>query len=160
MCLSSKRWPEGKLSWVNVSALLTGRAQALLPVLGELARWGYDWAWSPPRSSESVDLGAIFRLAPGLVDPAALEGVVELTVGDEIAYTFTLCGDEVKLEERRAVRPDARVKGTGEAWVLAFAPDRDRSGLEIIGEYELAIVLLDGLAGARDRASGRAGAVA
>src|SRR5262249_56609929 len=31
MCLSSKRWPEGTLFWVSVSALLTGRAQALLP---------------------------------------------------------------------------------------------------------------------------------
>ena len=39
-----------------------------MPVLGELARWGYQWAWSAPRSSERVDLGAIFRLAPGLVE--------------------------------------------------------------------------------------------
>jgi DNA-binding HxlR family transcriptional regulator len=30
---------------------LTERARELMPVLGELARWGYDWAWSPPRGS-------------------------------------------------------------------------------------------------------------
>ena len=51
---------------------LTERARELMPILGALARWGYEWAWSPPRASESVDLGAIFRLAPGLIaQPAA-----------------------------------------------------------------------------------------
>ena len=49
---------------------LTERARELMPILGELARWGYEWAWSPPRASESVDLGAIFRLAPGLLAPS------------------------------------------------------------------------------------------
>ena len=44
---------------------LTPRAQDLMPILGELARWGYEWAWSAPRASERVDLGAIFRLSPG-----------------------------------------------------------------------------------------------
>ena len=44
------------------------RSRELAPVLGELARWGYEWAWSPPRASERVDLGAIFRLVPGLVN--------------------------------------------------------------------------------------------
>ena len=29
---------------------LTDRARELEPILGELARWGYDWAWGPPRS--------------------------------------------------------------------------------------------------------------
>ena len=42
---------------------LTPRARELMPVLAELARWGYEWAWSPPRGSETIDLGAIFRLA-------------------------------------------------------------------------------------------------
>ena len=46
---------------------LTERARELMPILGELARWGYAWAWGSPRASEAVDIGAIFRLAPGLV---------------------------------------------------------------------------------------------
>ena len=46
---------------------LTPRARDLMPVLGELALWGYRWAWSQPRSGERVDMGAIFRLVPGLV---------------------------------------------------------------------------------------------
>ena len=58
---------------------LTARARELMPVLGELARWGYEWAWSSPRGSEAIDLGAIFRLAPGLVEPSGAAGTVELS---------------------------------------------------------------------------------
>src|SRR6516162_10608922 len=61
---------------------LTERARELMPILGELARWGYEWAWSSPRASESVDLGAIFRLTPGLVAPDSRRGEVELQVSD------------------------------------------------------------------------------
>jgi hypothetical protein len=51
-----------------------------MPVLGELARWGYAWTWSSPRDCEANELGAIFRLAPGLLASAGITGVVELTV--------------------------------------------------------------------------------
>ena len=45
---------------------LTERGRALLPVVGALARWGYQWAWSPPRPGENIDIGAILRAAtPG-----------------------------------------------------------------------------------------------
>ena len=44
---------------------LTARSKELLPVLGALARWGYDWAWTAPRESEAIDIGAILRIAPG-----------------------------------------------------------------------------------------------
>ena len=58
---------------------LTDRAKQLMPVLGALARWGYDWAWSAPRPSEDIDIGAIVRLAPGLVSPPkSLSGSVAL----------------------------------------------------------------------------------
>ena len=67
---------------------LTPRARELMPVLGELARWGYEWAWSAPRGSETIDLGAIFRLAPGLVQTSGATGTVEMSVtGDaELAH--------------------------------------------------------------------------
>ena len=60
---------------------LTERARDLMPVLGELARWGYEWAWSSPRGSESIDIGAIFRLAPGLIRGNGADGTVEFVVG-------------------------------------------------------------------------------
>ena len=45
---------------------LTPRSRALLPVVGELARWGYGFAWGPPRPGERVDVGAVLRAATGL----------------------------------------------------------------------------------------------
>ena len=50
---------------------LTERSRELMPVLGALARWGYDWTWSAPRPGEDVNVGAIFRLAPGHARAAA-----------------------------------------------------------------------------------------
>ena len=110
---------------------LTARARELMPILGELARWGYEWAWSPPRASESVDLGAIFRLAPGLVTRPAATGTVEFGVDGpdgRAVYTFTLAEDSVAVEERSADGADARVTGPTAAWVKAFSPERDRTG--------------------------------
>jgi hypothetical protein len=138
---------------------LTERARDLMPILGELARWGYEWAWSPPRASESVDLGAIFRLAPGLGTRPAATGKVEFGVDEpdgRAAYTFTLADGSVSVEEHSADGADARVTGSATAWVKAFSPERDRSGLELTGDVQLAGMLLDGLLAAGGRASHRA----
>jgi len=71
---------------------LTERAKELLPVVGELARWGYNWAWSPPRPGEAIDIGAIFRCVPGLHMPPGVRGTIELTVrranGDLDLFVF------------------------------------------------------------------------
>jgi DNA-binding HxlR family transcriptional regulator len=57
---------------------LTERSRELEPVIGALARWGYEWTWSAPRDGEDINIGAIFRSAPGLLTPpASFEGVVE-----------------------------------------------------------------------------------
>jgi DNA-binding HxlR family transcriptional regulator len=138
---------------------LTERARELMPVLAELARWGYEWAWSPPRPSESVDLGAIFRLAPGLVNPAEATGTIEFVVEEpdsRSAYTFSVSDDGVAVEERESDRADARIRGTTASWVRAFCPDRDRSGLEITGDHPLAERLLDGLLASHARTADRA----
>jgi len=138
---------------------LTDRARELMPILGELARWGYEWAWSPPRASESVDLGAIFRLAPGLLAPSSTKSTVEFNV-DELegrsAYTFTISDEGVRVEERQADGPDARVTGTTVDWVRAFSPERDRSALQFTGDRQVAETLLDGLVAVGRRAAGRA----
>jgi hypothetical protein len=62
----------------------------------------------------------------------------------------------VTVEERSADGADSRVRGTLEAWIKAFSPERDRTGLQRTGEEPLADALLDGLAAAGRRASGRA----
>jgi hypothetical protein len=130
---------------------LTDRARELLPVLGELARWGYRWAWGSPRSKELVDIGAIFRLAPGLIERSGGTGTVELRVDDRdgasTTYALTIERHEVTVEERAVDAPDARVSGGRSGWVQAFSPERDRSGLAISGDRALAEGLLDQLSG-------------
>jgi HxlR-like helix-turn-helix protein len=141
---------------------LTERARELMPILAELARWGYEWAWSPPRASESVDLGAIFRLAPGLLGRPSTPGTVEFVVDEpdsRAAYTFTLSEERVTVEERPADGADARVIGTVEEWVKAFSPERDRTALHLTGNLSLADAVLDGLAAA-GRGAARAQAAA
>lgn len=132
---------------------LTERARALMPILGELARWGYTWAWGSPRPSERVDIGAIFRLAPGLVKPpSGGGGKVELTVrddkqdGESAAYLIDLSGDRTTIEERADADADAGVTGTRTAWIAALSPPGGRERLAITGDRALAEQLLDSLA--------------
>jgi DNA-binding HxlR family transcriptional regulator len=142
---------------------LTERAKELMPVLGALARWGYDWAWSAPRPGEDIDIGAIVRLAPGMLAPAkSLSGSVALeATGKNSAprtYLLTARRGSVTVEERDDEGADARVSGPHKAWVAAFGPDASRSGLKIEGNKKLAEALLDELAQAAS--SGRAAASA
>lgn len=140
---------------------LTERARDLMPVLGELARWGYEWAWTAPRNSERVDVSAIFRLAPGLLRGLP-RGSVELTIdgdADEASsYTLTSAGGEVAIEWRAAEKPDARVSGTMDAWIAAFSPKGSAGGLRISGDKQLAKRVLDGLVLADRRREGEAAA--
>jgi DNA-binding HxlR family transcriptional regulator len=127
---------------------LTERAKELMPVLGALARWGYEWAWSPPRSAEAVDLGAIFRLIPGLLEPSHIQGKVSLVVRDgetKTTYTVSASGDEVTLAECEESGADARVEGDPAAWIRTLSPEHARDGLQISGNSDLAAKVLDPL---------------
>ncbi len=139
---------------------LTDRARELMPILGELARWGYEWAWSPPRTSESVDIGAIFRLAPGLLRDAHLRGTVQCTVEADPprTYTLTLSRTEATIEEHASGAADALVTGGPHAWIEAFSPQHGRGGLEVSGDRALANRMLDALAGASPAESAAASA--
>jgi DNA-binding HxlR family transcriptional regulator len=131
---------------------LTERARDLMPVLAELARWGYQWSWSAPRTSERVDVGAIFRLAPGLIEPNGTTGEIELNVtdghrdGGPATYTVSIQSDRVEIAERVCEQPGARISGRAEAWVKAFAPEQDHGELTIDGDHSLAEDLIGSLA--------------
>ena len=129
---------------------LTRRAHDLLPVIGELARWGMVWAWGAPRPGEHIDISAIFRAAPGLVRMADDNATVELTValpdGRQTVSSLTTDGDGVRLTEAPAPAPDARIAGSQDAWIAALGPAADRTGLVIEGDGALAGTLLDELA--------------
>ena len=137
---------------------LTDRARALAPVLGELARWGHDWAWGTPRPLEAVDIGAIFRLLPGLLPAGAqLTGRVDLTVidgrdGDETTiYSIVLDDGIVRLssdgpeQDDPSGRADAQASGTASAWIKALSPGPEFGALELSGRHELVTVILQTL---------------
>jgi DNA-binding HxlR family transcriptional regulator len=125
---------------------LTERSRELMPVIGALARWGYEWTWSAPRPGEDVNIGAVFRLAPGLIDPpAGMEGSVDLVVEDERRYRLTVGRDGVEIAEN--VSDDgaaAVVSGDRDAWVRALGPDGSPEGLSFSGNRGLANTLLSG----------------
>jgi DNA-binding HxlR family transcriptional regulator len=141
---------------------LTERSRELIPVLGALARWGYDWTWSAPRPGEDVNVGAIFRLAPGILEPPpGLEGTVELVVDaegetPERQYLVTLAGGRVEISEVGGATPSASVRGPVAAWVRALGPEGSTEALQITGREGLAGAVLAGFTNARSRAASAA----
>jgi DNA-binding HxlR family transcriptional regulator len=135
---------------------LTDRSRALLPVLGALARWGFDWAWGAPRADEAVDVGAFFRVAPGLLTPPddAIGSVALVVQGADDApqrYVVQLAEGALTVEEREAPEANAQVVGSERDWIEAFAPEGSRERLEVSGDERLADVVLDGLSSAGAR---------
>jgi DNA-binding HxlR family transcriptional regulator len=128
---------------------LTERSRELMPVIGALARWGYDWTWSAPRRGEEINIGAIFRTGPGLLQaPRSASGTVELVVrgdrGGDRSYAITLAGGETTISEQPVEGAEAQVAGTIDAWVRALGPDSDSSGLEYAGDRGLADAVIGG----------------
>jgi DNA-binding HxlR family transcriptional regulator len=137
---------------------LTERSRELMPVLGALARWGYDWAWSGPRQGEDVNVGAVFRLAPGLIDAGDASGSVDLVlVGDPDRIFRLIARDgEVTISERPEGDADATVTGSEEGWIGALGPEGSTAALEIGGRAALAQTLLAGFTAAATHAATRA----
>ena len=136
---------------------LTPRSRELLPVLGALARWGYDWAWSAPRENEAIDIGAILRIAPGLLTaPPDLTATAQLTVhtpdGATKHYTLTIADATVAIAEAPAAHADVHLQGTQADWIDALRPTGDLGSLTITGDVRLAAELLGplGMVASRD----------
>jgi DNA-binding HxlR family transcriptional regulator len=131
---------------------LTERSRELMPVVGALARWGYDWTWSAPRPGEDINVGAVFRLAPGLIQPpAGSEGSVDLVVegDDERRYRLTVSHGRVEISENvPADGAGAVVAGNPEAWGRARGPEGAAGGGAFSGDRGLADALLSGFTAA------------
>jgi DNA-binding HxlR family transcriptional regulator len=138
---------------------LTERSRELMPVVGALARWGYDWTWSAPRPGEDINVGAVFRLAPGLMEPpAGVEGTVEMIVeadGDENAerrYRLTASRGRVEISEGESEAAAAAVvSGSQAAWVRALGPGGSSDELAFNGNRGLADAILAGFTAAAAR---------
>ena len=129
---------------------LTTRSRELLPVLGALARWGYDWAWTPPREGEAIDIGAILRIVPGLAEPPpGMSGTAELSVvrpdGMTCHYALTVARGQVSIAERAAPDATARISGTERDWIEGLGPSARRDALNITGDERFAGIVLDGV---------------
>jgi DNA-binding HxlR family transcriptional regulator len=143
---------------------LTERSRELLPVLGALARWGYDWTWSSPRAGEDINVGAIFRLAPGLLSPPVdVSGSIDLVVsaeGEEPELRFRLSasdGQATIAERSIDGRPDVTVTGSRADWVRALGPEGSLDEVDTHGDRALADALLGGFVrAAQNRAAVRA----
>ncbi len=131
---------------------LTPRAQELMPVLAELALWGYRWAWSRPRPGERVDIGAIMRLVPGLVSGDGHQGEIQCTItdghreGGPLNLTVVIGSEQSTVAEAESEAPDARISGNTHAWTAAFSPGGGSDALTIEGDRELAEHMLSSLA--------------
>jgi hypothetical protein len=127
-----------------------------MPVVGALARWGYDWTWTPPRSGEDVNIGAIFRIGPGMLEaPRGVEGAVDFVVEGEGTYRMAVGGGRTAITEPGAESDGppaaARVTGTVDAWVRALGPDGETGELRVSGNEALADGVLRGFTGAASR---------
>ncbi len=109
-----------------------------------------------PRPGEDVNVGAIFRLAPGLIEPPpGVEGTVELIVeanGDERPERhYRLIASRGRLEISEAdsdASAAAVVRGSQDAWVRALGPDGSSDELSFNGNRGLADQVLSGFTAA------------
>jgi DNA-binding HxlR family transcriptional regulator len=134
---------------------LTERSRDLMPVIGALARWGYDWTWSAPRPGEDINVGAVFRLAPGMIQtPPGMEGSVDLVVegeGDVPERRYRLTASQGHIEISESVEGEgagAVVSGGRDAWVRALGPDGSSDSLSFSGNRGLADAVLGAFTGA------------
>jgi DNA-binding HxlR family transcriptional regulator len=142
---------------------LTERSKELMPVIGALARWGYDWTWTAPRKGEEVSIGAIFRTGPGLLSlPRSTKGSVEFVVrgdrGQDRSYIFTAAGGGVTISEQPTESSGATVTGDVKAWVAALGPEGDAGQLSYEGDRALADAIISAFAAAAAGSADRAAA--
>ncbi len=155
----------------RVELELTDAGRELLPVARALTRWGMRHVWSAPRERERVDVGALLRLLPVLLEEhvGLPEGCVEAVVADadpplrrqyrvedgRLRIADEHGGDDVERpgsrDAARGDRPAAadvattHLHGNGEAWVAALGPAGDCKRLRITGDERLAKRILDAL---------------
>ena len=142
---------------------LTERSRELMPVLGALAQWGYDWTWTRAARRRGRQCRRDLPPRPGLLEPPpGLEGAVDLIVegdGDvpERHYLVTIGGGSVEIAERdRNGEPSATIAGSVAAWVRALGPDGATDDLAVTGNRGLAEALLSGFSDAARRSSAQA----
>jgi DNA-binding HxlR family transcriptional regulator len=144
----------------RVELELTESGSALLPIAGALARWAMRYRWSSQDGGERVDVDAVLRQLPALLEETDLPpGVIEATVDSgahAVRHHFQVSGG--RLEQIDGTLPETRaasvsITGDAAAWRAALGPARDCAGLHSSGKGPSAQQLLEALppAAAYDR---------
>lgn len=123
---------------------------ALLPIVAALARWGMLHMWSLPQARERIDIGALLRLLPTLLDSehppdGVIEMIVELPEGVE-CHLFNVAQGHVTPVKLGSMMPWARITGGPGDWIDALGPAHRTDALQITGDRQLALQLLQALA--------------
>ncbi len=159
----------------RVELELTDAGRELLPVAGALARWGMRHLWSPPQARERVDLDALLRLLPMLLEEETglPEGSLEALVTDAeppVRRLFRIQDGRLRMDDRpddtatteddpstaaddasTTDRRSASVQGDRDAWIAALGPVGDYGRLRFSGDELLARCILDALPGPLDQ---------
>jgi DNA-binding HxlR family transcriptional regulator len=134
----------------RVELELTDAGRELLPIANALARWGMRHLWSPPREREHVDIDALLRLLPALLEEETSlpEGSVEAVVADAdppVRRIYRIDCGCLRMVDRAADGHMTCLHGDGDAWVAALGPSCDYGRLRITGDERLARCVLDAL---------------
>jgi DNA-binding HxlR family transcriptional regulator len=145
----------------RVEVSLTESGAELLPIAAALARWGMRHEWPMPESRAHVRADAILRQLPALLEEATdlPDGVVEVAVrlsdgggddgangdGEHATHHFEIADGRIHACSSSDAEAVARVEGDEAAWIAAFGPQADTSGLHFSGKRSIAKRLLNSL---------------
>jgi len=142
----------------RVEIELTDAGRELLGVASALGRWGLRNAWSPPAANERVDVEALLRQLPLLLDlpvprhgvrPPLPDAAVELALtgpGAERRWLLDIRAGVCRAAGEPGREASARIAGDAAAWTEAIGPAAKRAGLKMTGDRALARALLAALA--------------
>jgi len=135
----------------RVELELTDSGRELVPIACALARWGMRHVWSDPGAGELVDVSALMRMLPTLLEDESdiPEGSIEAIIEDPtepVHHVFRVQDGRLRHLEREnssdgangSTDTHARVRGAGAAWIAALGPEADLDRLEISGDADLA----------------------
>jgi hypothetical protein len=152
----------------RVELELTGAGYELVPIAKELARWGMQHLWSPPQERELVDLDALLRQLPALLEAETglPDGSLEALVTDSdppLRCVYRVEDGRLRMDEsarsaRQApatsthaasnVAPAvASIVGAQKTWIAALGGPGDQKALCIGGDVTLAQRIFDALPG-------------
>jgi hypothetical protein len=105
--------------------------------------------WSGPATPEQIDVGAVLRLLPLLLDQLGLaEGAIEMAVelSDRVdRHLFDVVNGRLRSIEPAGGAVATSLRGSQPAWVATLGPRRDAGQLRISGDERLAAALVSAL---------------